>query len=141
MSQCTIEITDKAQYLYGSDGSLTISIPIRIRRHSGRKQIKHPDSQNNGPITPLQSALIRGHRWLALLESGEVKTLKEIAVREQLDDSYISRMVNLTALAPDIVQGILDDTLPANITLSDLAVDMPHVWDEQRDKILISENQ
>lgn len=137
MSLCSIETTDKAQYLYGSDGSLTISIPIRIRRHSGRKQIKHPDNNDSGPITPLQTALIRGYRWLALLESGEVKTLKEIAVREQLDDSYISRMVNLTALAPDIVQGILDDTLPENITLSDLAVDMPNVWDEQRRRVLL----
>src|SRR5690606_12924604 len=53
--------------------------------------------------TPLQLALARGHRWLAMLESGEATSLKEIAAREEIDNSYVSRMVNLTTLAPDIV--------------------------------------
>ena len=37
-----------------------------------------------------------------MLESGEVKTLTEIAKREGVDNSYVSRMVNLTTLAPDM---------------------------------------
>lgn len=47
----------------------------------------------------------------------------------------VSRMVNLTALAPDIVAAILDDTLPNHITLFDLAVDPPALWDEQRARV------
>lgn len=43
--------------------------------------------------TPLQLALARGHRWLAMLESGEATSLKEIAAREEIDNSYVSRMV------------------------------------------------
>ena len=85
--------------------------------------------------TPLQLALARGHRWLAMLESGEAKSLKEIAAREGIDNSYVSRMVSLTTLAPDIVAAILDDTLPNHITLFDLAVDPPTLWDEQRARI------
>jgi len=82
--------------------------------------------------TPLQSALARGHRWLAMLESGEAKSLKEIAAREGVDNSYVSRMVNLTTLAPDIVAAILDGTLPPEVTLFDLASATPFSWDEQR---------
>ena len=37
--------------------------------------------------------------------------------REGVDDSYVSRMVNLTTLAPDIVAAILDETLPPEVTL------------------------
>ena len=84
----------------------------------------------------LQLALARGHRWLAMLESGEVKTMRELATREGVDNSYVSRMVNLTTLAPDIVAAILDDALPNHITLFDLAVDPPVVWDEQRQRVL-----
>ncbi len=62
-----------------------------------------------------------------MLESGEVKTLTEIAKREGVDNSYVSRMVNLTTLAPDIVAAILDDILPDNITLLELAADPPVV--------------
>ena len=72
--------------------------------------------------------VVDGHRWLAMLESGEVKTLTEIAKREGVDNSYVSRMVNLTTLAPDIVAAILDDTLPDTITLLELAADPPVLW-------------
>lgn len=73
--------------------------------------------------TPLQLALARGYRWLAMMESGEAKYLKESAAREEIDSSYVSRMVNLTTPAPDIVAAILDNDLPNHITLFDLAVD------------------
>lgn len=61
--------------------------------------------------------------------------MKEIATREGIDNSYVSRMVNLTTLAPDIVAAILDDVLPNHITLFDLAVDPPALWDEQRVRV------
>ena len=70
-----------------------------------------------------------------MLESAEVKSLKEIAAREGVDNSYVSRMVNLTTLAPDIVAAILDDALPNHITLFDLAVDPSLLWEEQRESI------
>jgi hypothetical protein len=37
--------------------------------------------------------------------------MKEITRREDVDDSYVSRMVNLTTLALDIVASVLDETL------------------------------
>jgi hypothetical protein len=60
--------------------------------------------------------------------------MKEIARREGLDDSYVSRMVNLTTLAPDIVAAILDETLPEEVTLFDVAAGTPLVWEEQQKK-------
>jgi hypothetical protein len=70
-----------------------------------------------------------------MLESGKVKNLTEIVAREGVDNSYVSRMVNLTTLAPDIVEAILEDALPDNLTLFDLAVDPPALWEEQRKRI------
>ena len=52
-----------------------------------------------------QLALARGHRWLVMLESGR-RSPAEIATQEGIDNSYVSRMVNLTTLAPDIVAAI-----------------------------------
>ncbi len=54
---------------------------------------------------------------------------------ESGDDAYVSRMVNLATLAPDIVAAILDDALPNHVTLFDLAVDPPALWDEQRERV------
>ena len=61
--------------------------------------------------------------------------MKEIASRESIDNSDVSRMVNLTTLAPDIVAAILDDALPNHITLFDLVVAPPALWDGQRERI------
>ena len=41
----------------------------------------------------------------------------------------------LRDLAPDIVAAILDDALPNHVTLFDLAVDPPALWDEQRERV------
>ena len=70
-----------------------------------------------------------------MMESGEVSTLTEIAKKEGIDNSYVSRMVNLTTLAPDIIDAILLNELPDHLTLFDLAVDPPALWDEQRARL------
>lgn len=63
-----------------------------------------------------------------MLESGEVKTIREQAAREGVDNSYVIRMINLTMLPPLTISPILGDTLPDNITLLELASDPPLVW-------------
>lgn len=120
-------------------------MPIQIKQRSGRKLVTLPIDPVTGETakarpwdtatTPLQLALARGHRWLAMLESGEAKSLKEITAREGIDNSYISWMVNLTTLAPDTVAAILDDGVPNHVTLFDLTVDPPALWDDQRARL------
>ncbi len=105
---------------------LECDFPDQDHAPGRRKAAMMPDGTDfhprlDGEPTPTQMALARGHRWLAMLESGQVKNLTEIATLEGVDNSYVSRMVNLTSLAPDIVAAILDDTLPNYITLFDLA--------------------
>ena len=141
MSEIRIQKTGEPDVIEASDGRLTLSVPIQIKRRSGRKLVTLPTGETtkarpwDTAATPLQLALARGHRWLAMLESGEAKSLKEIAAREGIDNSYVSRMVNLTTLAPDIIAAILDDAMPNHVTLFDLAVDPPALWDEQRARL------
>ena len=143
MSDIRIQKTGEPDILQTSDGRLTLSVPIQIKRRSGRKLVTLPNGET-APVRPwdvaptsIQLALARGHRWLAVLESGEAKSLKEIATREGIDNSYVSRMVNLTTLAPDIIDAILLNELPDHLTLFDLAVDPPALWDEQRARLEI----
>jgi hypothetical protein len=137
MTVILINRTGQPEAVAASDGSLTVTVPIRIKRRGLRKTITLPDGDSgqyrswDAEPTPLQLALARGHRWLALLEAGEAKSMKEIARREGVDNSYVSRMVNLTTLAPDIVAAFLDATLPPEVTLFELAVRMPLVWDKR----------
>jgi hypothetical protein len=61
--------------------------------------------------------------------------MKQIVRSDEVNNSYVRRMVNLTTLAPDIVAAILDETLPAEVTLFDLAAGTPLLWEEQRGRV------
>jgi hypothetical protein len=137
MTEILINRAAQPEVVAASDGSLTVTVPIRIKRRGLRKTVTLPDGGFelrpwDSKPTPLQLALARGHRWLAMLESGEVSSMKEIARCEGVHDSYVSRMVNLTTLAPDIVAAILDENLPPEVTLFGLAAGTPFLWEDQR---------
>jgi hypothetical protein len=138
MTEILINRTGQPDVIAASDGSLTVTVPIRIKRRGLRKVVTLPDGGSlasrpwDSSPTPLQLALARGYRWLAMLESGEASSMKEIARRERVDDSYVSRMVKLTTLAPDLVAAILDESLPPEVTLFELAAGTSLMWEEQR---------
>ncbi|WP_031372157.1 hypothetical protein [Lysobacter antibioticus] len=123
----------EASIFYTSDGAATVTLPIRLRRRSGQRKLQPAVVGNPGAtpdLTAMQQALVRGLRWREMLDSGEVASMKEIAAREKTDNSYIARMINMTLLAPQIIEAILDDTLP-DVRLTRLAVSPPSLWPDQ----------
>lgn len=140
MKKVQIHMSGEAQFIPLSDGRISVSVPITLKQRRRNKSIVLPNGETLEPSardhspTPLQWALVRGYRWLSMLELGEVRSIKDIAQQERCSDSYISRMLNLTTLAPDIVAAILDGTFPPEITLLEIAVDPPALWEVQRDK-------
>lgn len=55
-----------------------------------------------------------------------------IAREEQVNDSWVSRVVRLNFLAPPIVEAILNGTQPVSLTAASLrSADVPDAWDEQ----------
>lgn len=138
MTGVNIKAIGDADIATASNGSYHVTIPIKITRRGRRKAVTLPDGTAFQPRawdrdpTPIQQALARGHRWLGMLQSGQAQSLTEVAEQEGMDRAYVSRMVNLTTLAPDIVAAILDETLPDHVTLFDLASGTPLLWEEQR---------
>jgi hypothetical protein len=80
----------------------------------------------------LIKALARAFRWRRLLETGRFATVKELAAAEKLNSSYLSRVLRLTLLAPDIVESILDGRQPEETTLPRLMEPFPVAWEKQR---------
>ena len=98
-----------------SDGrTITVRIPITIRRRGGRKLVLAPDgTPETRPMFRRQvnnamvKAIARAFRWRKMLETGTHATIAEIAATEKVNDSYVGRVLRLTLLAPDIVEAIL----------------------------------
>ena len=79
----------------------------------------------------LVKAIAQAFRWQKMLETGQYATIKEIAKAEKINSSYVSRLLRMTLLAPDIVEAILDGRQPVEMTLAVLMGPFPVVWEEQ----------
>ncbi len=95
------------------DQTVTVRIPLVFRKHGGRKTVISPDGDVWEPPTPLVDsalvkALARAFRWRRLLDDGVYGTFDELAKGERVSQSYVSRVLRLTLLAPEIVEAILD---------------------------------
>jgi hypothetical protein len=124
-----------------SDGKvITVRVPIAILKRGGRKVVLAPDGIQYDPRTlrcqqvdsAMVKALARAFRWQAMLEDGSYSTVKEIAVKERINESYVSRVLRLTLLAPEIVESILDGVQSPQTTLATLMDRMPIAWRDQR---------
>src|SRR5829696_153879 len=101
--------------------TLTVSIPYACQKHRSGKQIVTPDGSEWSPSARIDNALVqavvRAHRWREQLETGEYGTAADLAKAEKVNDSYLSRVLRLTLLAPDIVEAILDGRQPRALEL------------------------
>src|SRR6187200_2754451 len=93
------------------DGStLVVRIPMRFQRRGGRKRIVAPDGSAIVPSSKPQPdgtvlkalALARAWRWQRMLDDGIYTTVSNIGDSESISKSYVSRIMRLTLLAPDI---------------------------------------
>ena len=124
----------------GDGRTVTVRVPISISRRGGRKLVLAPDGADviAAPVTrhidnAMVKAIARGFRWRKLLETGVYGTIEEIAAAEKINPSYVSRVLRLTLLAPEIVEAILNGRQPAEMTMAVLMEPFPVTWQGQVD--------
>lgn len=131
--------------------AVVVHIPMRFRRRNGRQMIvmagQQPPDLVDGEKPPgpkrqaqpegnqmLIKAIAKAHHWQEQLESGKYASIDDLAQALKVDRTYVSRMLRLTSLAPDIVESILQGNEPNGLSLSRLHKDLPVYWQEQREK-------
>lgn len=113
--------------------TITVHVPFRVVKRGGRKEMHLPEgaAQLRRTDSTLIKALARAYRWKRLLDAGSFATIEEIAAHERISASYLTRVMRLTLLAPDIIEEILDGRTPA-LGLDELLSPMTPLWSEQR---------
>ena len=120
-----------------TDQTVTVTVPFAIRKRGGRTLVITPDGMAAAPTprsrvdSALLKALARGFRWRKLLEKGDFSTIEEIADAENINPSYISRVVRLTLLTPEIVEAILAGRQPEGLTMARAMRPFPLEWRRQ----------
>ena len=114
--------------------TVTLHVPFRVVKRGGRKEMQLPEgaAQPRRTDSTLVKALARAFRWKRMLESGEFATIAELAEREGIAPSYMTRVLRLTLLAPDIVEAILDGMQGPEVTLAGVLEPFPLTWEQQR---------
>jgi len=122
-----------------SPDAVTIRVPFVIRRRGGRRTmmisggkvtaIAKPTGYSN---TAFVRALAKAYRWRRLLETGVYSTVAEIAIAERVNDSYVSRVLRLTLLAPDILEALVDHRGMTRLGLERAMRPFPIEWGHQR---------
>lgn len=124
--------------------SVTVRVPMTVRRRGGRKQIIGPDgapvqARQDGPgvettsgAPALVKALARAFRWRRMLEEGRYTSIRELAAAEGVDRSYVGRLLKLTLLPPDAVEGVLDGQEQHVSALRWLSEPIPLAWVDQQ---------
>jgi hypothetical protein len=102
--------------------TLTIRIPMRLQRRGGRKLIMTPEGSAAPTPKPrrdetLVKALVRAQRWRRKIESGQAKSITDLAEQEGVTDAYVCRPLLLTCLTPVIVEAVLDGRQPRGLRL------------------------
>jgi hypothetical protein len=120
--------------------TVTLHVPFRIVKRGGRKEMRLPEGASlpRQGDNALVKALARAFRWKRMLETGEFVTIAELAQREGIAVSYLTRVLRLTLLAPEIVDAILDGKQGAEVTLARVREPFPVEWTEQRTSFGIS---
>ena len=116
--------------------TVTVHIPLSLYRRGGHKFIigLHGETWRPQPAridNAMIKALARAFRWRKPLETGVHGTIDDLANAEKLNSSYVSRVLRLTLLAPDIVEAILDGRQPIELRLDELKKAVPIVWGAQ----------
>ena len=116
---------------------------MRLGKQRGRKRILAPDGSELTPPTKPQpdgvlvKALARAWRWQKLLDRGVYSSVTEIAEAEKISKSYVSRILRLALLAPDIVEAILGGWADQQVMLEKLERPLPVEWEEQRHLFIV----
>jgi hypothetical protein len=116
--------------------TLTVQVPFALRKRGGRKEIIVPEGAAHPRLridNSVVKALARAFRWKRMIDSGAFATIGDLARHQKIAPSYMTRVMRLTLLAPEIVEGIVEGRVAPG--LAELLEPFPVEWKVQRFKL------
>ncbi|WP_118132966.1 hypothetical protein [Oceanicella sp. SM1341] len=119
-----------------ANDTLRVHVPLTVRKRGGRPRILPPrDIEASDPPPgqhpPVLRAISRAWAWRQRMERGEVTTIADLAAEEGLSDRYVSRLLRLAWLAPNVLERLVVRREPCVIRLFELCFVACLPWDEQ----------
>lgn len=122
-----------------SPNTIRVVIPLTIRKRNGRPKILPPDDidQRNGRAQDphVLRAIARAWNWRRQLETGPASTIQDIAAAEKVSDRFVSRIMRLAYLSPEVLDHLVIRRVPPALSLNDLVAVADRPWADQIDMV------
>ena len=115
------------------NGNVRVTIPVLLRKTVRGRVITVAENvrtvQNQ---TPLLAAIGCGILWQQWLDEGLFANVSELAKHLGKERSFVSHMLQLALLSPEIIHLAIIGALPEHISMATLRVGLPADWEEQK---------
>ena len=114
---------------------VTLNADASVRRCGREKRVLVPDhlaGKAPAPNAKLIKLVAHAHAWLDAVTSGRVASINELGGQLKRSRTYISPVIRVAFLAPDITESILAGTQPVDLKSADLLNNLPLDWPDQR---------
>ena len=115
--------------------SITVRVPLSIRRRPGRRMVVTPVGAEGLVQTradpALLKALARAFRWQRMLDETRYESISELAAAERIERGYLGKVLQLTLLAPALVEAIVNGRQGPETTLPGLIAGVGGSWDDR----------
>lgn len=117
---------------------IIVHVPVMFRKWGAKKVMIGPQGQDLRTLEQhtrkddkLLKALGRAYRWQKQIALGKYQTAEDIETAEQINRSYVQRVMRMMMLSPHIIEAILDGQQPEGFALRDIDKKFSPIWDEQ----------
>lgn len=116
-----------------------VFIPLTQRRRNGRARIVPPEPgahfQSRSQDPHILKALGRAWAWRRRLEAGEAATIHDIAKAEGFTDRFVSRVMRLAYLSPEVLELLVITRDPPSVSVNQLIEATYLPWAEQTGQV------
>lgn len=116
-----------------------VFIPLTQRRRNGRPRILPPETeahfQSRSQDPHILRLLGRAWAWRRRLEAGEAATIHDIATDEKFTDRFVSRIMRLTYMSPDVLERLVISRDPPAVSVNDLINATYLPWAQQMGRV------
>lgn len=132
-----LQVTIRAQAL-GCNESFELDLPVELKRRGmAMRLIVRSEAANGSPRVDakLVAVIAKAQQWFGMLASGQAAGVGEIASAHQVGSSYVTRVIYLAFLAPNIIERIASGRAPVELSAERLTrmVPLPADWAAQRE--------
>jgi site-specific DNA recombinase len=116
------------------EDAISIEAKAQLKRCGGEIRLLLADAGHNRahPVPSLVRAVARANDWVDRILKGEISNQRALAKETGFDERYISRIIPLAFLSPDITEAILEGKQLPDLSLGKSVEQIPLEWTRQR---------